>query len=32
MSLFDSTTDTQPDSRDSEKLKDFLIQKYEKKR
>jgi len=32
MSLFDSTTGVQPDSRDSEKLRDFLTQKYEKKR
>lgn len=32
MSLFDSSTGVQPDSRDSEKLRDFLTQKYEKKR
>jgi hypothetical protein len=32
MSLFDSTTGVQPDSRDTEKARDFLIQKYEKKR
>ena len=32
MSLFDSITGIQPDSRDIEKLRDFLTQKYEKKR
>lgn len=32
MSLFDSITGIQPDSRDTEKLRDFLTQKYERKR
>jgi hypothetical protein len=32
MSLFDSITGIQPDSRDIEKLRDFLTQKYERKR
>jgi hypothetical protein len=32
MSLFDSTTGIQPDSRDTEKAREFLTQKYEKKR